>query len=158
MIAEDTKIITFGGIIMYKKAITVISLLLVTLLLFSACESAEKLTEYAFGPDKVASINAVLGENRKVSGVSTGTKNGVQYKEYTYETSSMVDDLAAYSSHLQNNGWLVVKDYNFADGKGEAQLAIESADNDKILVVSIVFDTSRYTIRVDKLKGSLTPN
>ena len=143
---------------MYKKAIAVISLLLVTVLLFSACGSAEKLTEYELGTDKVASINAVLGENRKVSGVSTGTENGVQHKEYTYETPSMVDDLAEYSTYLRNNGWLVIKDYNFTDGKGEAQLAIESADSGKILVISIAFEANRYTIRVDKFKGSLTPN
>ena len=143
---------------MNKKVVTAIISLLCALALLSACGSAEKLTEYDFGEDKIPSINAVLGETRKVSGVSVGTNNGVQYKEYTYETSSMVDDLAEYTTHLRDDGWLVIKEYDFDEGTGEAQLAIDSAVSGKILVVSINFASNRYAIRINKLEGELTPS
>ena len=143
---------------MYKKVAAIIMLLTVFVLLFSACGTAEKLTEYDFGTDKIPSVNAVLGKDLKVSGVHTGTNNGTQYKEYTYETSTMVDDLVEYTTKLRDSGWLVIKDYNFNDGNGEAQLATTSADSGKILVVSIVFEESKYTIRISKLEGELTAN
>ena len=140
---------------MYKKGITIISLVLICALLLSACGNAAKLTEYDFDTDKVPSINAVLGEERKVSGVETGTSNGVRYKQYTYESSSVTDDLIEYTSHLRDNGWLVIQDYDLTEPEGEAQLAVESADSGNILVISIAFEQSRYAIRINKMEGTL---
>jgi len=124
--------------------------------LFYTIDSASKLTEYDFGTDKVASINAVIGETRKVNGVSVSTSSGSQYKQYTYETASMVQDLMTYSNHLRNNGWLVLKDYNLTAGNGEMQLGIESADSGKILIMSVVFEQNKYAIRITKGEGTLT--
>jgi len=143
---------------MYKKSSVLMILLLISVLLLSACGSAEKLTEYDFGTDKIPSVNTVLGKELKVTGVDVGTSDGVQYKQYTYETTSMVEDLAEYTTFLRNNGWLVLTDYNFYDGSGEAQLGIDSADNGKILIISIAFQNDRYAIRVNKLEGSLSYN
>lgn len=141
---------------MLKKTIAIVSLLLASAFLLTACGNAAKLTEYDFGDDKIPSVNAVIGEERKVSGVSAGTSNGVQYKEYTYETASMVDDLAKYTGYLRSNGWLVTESYDFTSGKGGAQLAAESASAGKILIMSIAFESSRYTIRIEKVGGSLS--
>ena len=143
---------------MYKKGITIVSLLLVCAMLSGACGNAAKLMEYDFGTDKVPSINAILGEERKVSGVESGTSNGVQYKQYTYTSASVSEDLIKYTSHLRDNGWLAVKDYDLTESKGEAQLAIESADNGLILVISIAFEDGRYAIRINKMEGTLTNN
>lgn len=142
---------------MFKKKVTALISLLCALVLLSACGSTAKLTEYTLGEDKAPGIYAVLGEVRKVTGVNVGTNNGVQYKEYTYETSSMVDDLAEYTTHLRDNGWMVIKDYDFNEGTGEAQLAINSVDSGKILIISIAFETNYYSIRINKLDGELTP-
>ena len=129
---------------------------------FYAMGSAEKLTEYDFGTDKVASINAVIGETRKVTGVDSGTSatpsGSAQHKQYTYETASLVKDLTAYSFHLLNNGWLVTKGSDVNTGKGEMQLAKESADKGKILIMSIAFEQNRYAIRITKGEGTLTRN
>ena len=146
---------------MNKKIIATALILSALTFLLCSCgmlDDAAKLTEYDFGTDKVPSINAVLGEERKVTGISSGTENGVQYKQYTYQTSSMLDDLSAYSSHLQDNGWIVTKDYNLNDGNGEMQLATESADAGKILVISVAFEEKQYAIRINKLVGELTVN
>ena len=130
--------------------------------LFYAIDSASKLTEYDFGTDKVRSINAVIGETRKVTGVSTGTSvtpsGSMRYKQYTYETASMVKDLSVYSDYLQKNGWLVIKSYNLTDHNGEMQLATNSADNGKILIMSVAFEQDKYAIKITKATGTLTRN
>jgi hypothetical protein len=141
---------------MSRKATAVILLVATLALLLSACAAAEKLTEYEFGTDKVPSVNAVIGESRKVTSVNVGTSNGVPYREYTYTTNTMVDDLGQYTTFLRSRGWLATIDFNFYDGRGDAQLAINSADAGKILVMFIAFEPNRYTIRVEKLVGELT--
>ena len=144
---------------MCKKIIAATLIMAALTFLLCSCgmlDDAAKLTEYDFGTDKVPSINAVIGEERKVTGISTGTENGVQYKQYTYQTSSMLEDLSAYSVHLRENGWIVTKDYNLNDGSGEMQLAIESADAGKILVISVAFEEKQYAVRINKLEGTLT--
>ena len=143
---------------MKRKSLVILSIVLMLALLMSACGNAAKLTEYDFGTDKVPSVNAVIGEERKVTGVSTGTSNGNQYKKYTYETESMLQDLAPYLTSLMEDGWIAVNDYNLNDGTGTAQLAIESADAGKILVITVTFDAKSYEVLIEKATGTLTPN
>ena len=142
---------------MKRKSLAIFSLVLVLALFISACGKAAELTEYDFGADKVPSVNAVIGEERKVTGVSTGTSNGTQYKEYIYATDSMYEDLAPYLTSLIESGWLPIVDYNLNDGTGKAQLAIESADAGKILIITVKFEAKKYEIRVEKGIGTLTP-
>ena len=143
-----------------KKRLIAIALLVTMLaVLLSSCamlEEAAKLTEYDLGTDKVRSVNSVIGEQRIVTAVSLGTQNGTQYKQYTYQTSSMVEDLIAYSTYLQENGWVVTQGYNLYDGNGEMQLGIESADYGKVLIISIAFEETQYAIRINKLVGELS--
>lgn len=146
---------------MKRKSIVLLSFLLVSTLVLSACSAlsdAAELTEYDFGTDKVPSVNAVIGAERKVTGVSTGTSNGTQYKEYTYETASMQEDLGTYLNYLMEAGWIPINDFNTNDGVGEAQLAIESLDAGKVLAVTVAFEASSYTVRVQKGDGTLTRN
>ena len=139
-----------------KRFASIIALIIAAAFILAGCNNAAKLTEYDFGTDKVPSVNAVIGEQRKVSGVSTGTENGVRYKQYTYETETMLDDLLTYYSYLSEHGWVVTKDFNLNDGSGEMQLGKESADEGKILIISVDFTPSRYAVRINKLDGTLT--
>jgi len=125
--------------------------------MFYMLNSASKLTEYDFGSDKIPSVNAVISEERKVTKFSSGvsTSSG-QYKEYTYKSASMLNDLSVYSTHLRNNGWLVTQSYDLNTGKGEMQLAAESADKGKIMIMSVAFEPEKYTIKISKLEGTLT--
>lgn len=146
---------------MKRKFIAIVSLALAMALLFCSCgmlDDAAKLTEYDFGSDKVPSVNAVIQAERKVTGADVGTTNGVPYRQYTYESPSMVDDLANYTTYLRNNGWIATKDYNFNEGSGLAELATESADSGKVLIMSIAFEQGKYAIRVSKTVGELTRN
>lgn len=141
---------------MNKKLIVSITLLLVSAFLLTACGSAEKLTVYEFGDDKVPSINAVIGETRKVSGVSVGTDNGVQYKQYTYTSSTVTDDLSTYITFLLDEGWVATKDYDLSAVSGETQFAMESVDDGQVLIISMAFEAGQYTIRANKAEGELT--
>ena len=128
---------------------------------YYATDSASKLTEYDFGTDKIRSINAVIGETRKVTGVSTGvsasTSGSSQYKQYDYETASMGKDLTTYwTTYLQSNGWTPIKDFSLNASKGEMQIAKESADSGKILIMLVEFEQSKYTIKITKGEGTLT--
>ena len=139
-----------------KRFVSTILLVIMSILLLAGCGKAAKLTEYDFGVDKIPSVNAVLGETRKVSGISAGIENGVRHREYTYATETMADDLWVYYTRLSELGWIVTKDFSLADGEGEMQLGIESADEGKILIISIEFTLKSYTIRVEKMDGTLT--
>jgi hypothetical protein len=145
---------------MKKQIITALFLIMLPLLLLSACgnalDDAVKLKELDFDTDKVPTINAVLGEERKVRNVDEGTNNGAPYKQYTYESDSVSQDLSQYGKYLRDNGWLVVESYNFEEIPGKGALATESADSGKLLYMSIGFDEGVYAIKVTKIEGELT--
>ena len=124
---------------------------------FYTISSASKLTEYDFGLDKIPSINAIIGEERKVTKVGSGvsTSSG-QSKEYTYESASVPKDLLAYSQYLRSKDWLVTRDFNLNASNGVMELATESADKGKILVVSVAFDQKQYVVKITKADGTLT--
>lgn len=146
---------------MKRKSTAILSFVLACVLLLNGCgalSDAAELTEYDFGTDKIPSVNAVIGAERKVTGVSTGTSNGTQYKAYTYETGSMQEDLTTYLGSLMDAGWIPIADFNLNDGTGEALLAIESADAGKILVLTATFEQGKYEIKTEKAEGTLTLN
>ena len=142
---------------MKKKSIVALSIILVTALL-CACGAAAALTEYDFDTDKIPSVNAIIGAERKVTGVGKGIENGTQYKVYKYESDSMIEDLTTYLEYLTENGWTSTKDCNLNIGIGVAQLAMESADTGKILVLTVTFKIDGYEIRVQKGVGTLALN
>jgi hypothetical protein len=123
-----------------------------------ALKAAGELQSYDFGTDSVATVNSVVGE-RKVTGVSTGTANGAQYKEYKYESSTVSADLIGYIiNDLVQNGWIALVDFDLNDVPGTGQIATESKDEGKILVMDITYENSGYTIRITKSEGTLTYN
>lgn len=143
-----------------------LSLLLAALLLFSALtltgcgalKKAAQLEAYDFGPDSVPSVNSVVGE-RKVTGAKTGTGSGGTYKEYTYESASVSEDLIAYViDGLMQNGWYALVDFNLTDIPGKGQLATESKDSGQLLIMDLDYAQEGYTIRVTKGEGTLTLN
>jgi hypothetical protein len=120
-------------------------------------KDAAALTEYDFETDKVSSVNSVIGDEREVTGVKSGSSNGIQYKEYTYKTESTGDDLLAYANHLLEAGWIPLDNFNVTDSDGTGRLAIQSADEGKILIMTLTFQEGEYTIRTEKSEGALTP-
>jgi len=120
--------------------------------------SAAKLQTYDFGSDKVPSFNSAVGE-RKVTGVgSSSSASGTQQKDYTYETQSRDDDLDAYFNALKAAGFLVLKPMDGNTLKGSMQLGIASADEGKIILLELSWDSARISVVLTKGDGTITPN
>jgi hypothetical protein len=129
------------------------------MLALSSCtvlEDASKLQSYDFGSDQIPSLTSVVGE-RKVSGVEVGTKNGVQHKTYTYETSSQVDDMDDYYGELKSVGFLVTKDSEVAFNRGSVELGLNSADAGQMVLVTLSWESGKITVQVAKGEGEVTP-
>ena len=142
------------------RVIRYISLLLILALILplSACKAlgeASSLTEYDIAGEKVPAITGVVGD-RKVSYVETGTSNGVPYKQYTYDSSTVVDDLAKYIQYMDEHVWYTTQDYNLSVVPGTAQLAKNSSDAGMIIIISIAYESNKYIINIQKTEGTLT--
>ena len=140
-----------------KRLVLFVGVFVMLACLLSGCSilnNAAKLQEYDFDSDKVPTVNSVVGE-RKVTNVETSISNGVQEKRYTYQSDSVTDDLAQYTQSLRNNGWVVTQSYDLSSTPGTAELGKLSADSDKILLLSISYTGSDYTIKITKGEGTL---
>ena len=122
-----------------------------------ALGKAKELTAYEFGDDSIPTVNSVVGE-RKVTGVSSGSGTGGTYQEYTYVSETAAEDLSVYLSGIAENGWTPTTDIDLANIPGTAQLAIESKDSGKVIVIDVTYDQSGYTIKLTKRDGTLTVN
>jgi hypothetical protein len=140
-----------------SKKILVLALPLVLLVMLSACSmlsDAAKLQNYDFGNESVPSINSVVGE-REVTSASTSSGTDGQIQEYTYKSDDVPSDLVAYIDKLQSLNW-VSTETSGDDTAGFVQFGIESVDAGKIILVSITYDSSSYTIKIQKTEGTLT--
>ena len=134
-------------------------LLCVPMLLFCACgilQDAAKLETYDLGNDKIPSLTSVVGE-RKVSGVETGSRTGgVQYKNYTYETQTLTEDMDAYYAALLQSGYLVTKSSEGNTMKGSLELGRNSADAGKAILIGLAWDNTLITLSITKGDGTIT--
>jgi len=118
---------------------------------------------YEMGKDRITSIVAVVGE-RKMTGTSTSTSNGVQTKTWSYTTDpddpgQASNDLATYITHLmRDEGFFVTISIDGlpADGGVPIQLAKESVDEGKVIIINIVYNSKGYTIELNKLTDTIT--
>ena len=123
-----------------------------------ALKKAAQLQSYDFGPDSIPSVNSVVGE-RQVTGVQSGTGGSGIYKEFTYESGTVSEDLIAYLiDDLLAKDWYALVDFNLLELPGTAQLARESADSGQILIMDVSYEQGSYTIRLTKGEGTLTLN
>jgi len=136
-------------------AVIIILVLAFSLAACSILNDAAKLTEYDFGNDKIPTINSHVGD-RKVTHVEVGTNNGSPQKQYTYQSDTVFDDLLAYTLYLRENSWMVTQDYDLEKTPGSAQLGKESADEGKILIMSIAFEENKYAVKITKMDGTLS--
>ena len=125
--------------------------------LLSACARGgadpSTLGTYRFDKDEVPSITSVVGE-RTVTGVESEGKNEIPSREYTYQSSSVFDDLSQYVQLLQEQGWTAAGyGYNLEVSPGSAQFVKESIDEGQILVLYITYEDNQYTIKVTKLEA-----
>jgi len=118
---------------------------------------AIKLQEYELGGDTIATVNAVVGE-RNVTGVSTSQSGESITKTYTYESSSVTEDLTAYLTKLVNSdGFIAIEaDIDLEIVPGVAKVAAESpSDPGKIIIMQIDYTDTGYTVDITRMSGTL---
>ncbi len=121
-------------------------------------DDAAKLDAYEVGGETVPSVKAVLGEERKVTGVESSTTNGNPSKQYTYASDTVYEDMNAYLSYFLDNGWVVTESFNTDTIPGRAQFGKESSEAGKIVIVSVAFEENAYAVKITKSVGELTYN
>lgn len=143
-----------------KKTLSFLSVLLILALTLalSGCGAALKeaatLSEYEVDDENIPSITSFVGE-REVTGVESGTSNGVASKQYTYVSDTVYDDLLAYVTALMDQGWLVTQDIDLNVVPGSGELGKKSTEDGKILLVSFSYQESEYVIKIVKGEGTL---
>ncbi len=124
--------------------------------LLSACAGEtdpSTLKTYNFGKDKIPSVTSVVGE-RAVTDVESEGKNEFPSKKYTYQSSTVPDDLAQYIQLLEEQGWTASGSaYNLDILPGSAQFIKESADEGQLLSISIEYESRQYIIKVTKIEA-----
>lgn len=145
--------------IINKGTCRIVAVLLVLIFAFmlSGCgilKKAAELSEYEVGGESIPSITSVVGE-RKVTGVESKIENGVTMKQYTYESTSVFDDLWAYITKCREDGWLITEDIDLHVTPGSGQLGKESSDDGKILVIAFAYEDGKYAIKITKGDGTL---
>lgn len=146
---------------MIKSICTALAVVLICVFTLTGCgtlSNAAELETYEFGEDSIPSVNSVVGE-RKVTGVQSGTGTDGTYKEYTYESETVTEDLIAYLiNNLLENDWYALVDFDLNNVPGTAQLATESVDSEQIIIMDVSYEEDDYRIRLTKSTGTLTLN
>ena len=120
----------------------------------SVLNDAAKLQSYDFDNDSVPSITSVVGD-RDVTGTKKGTGTDGVYQEYTYKTDSVIEDIQAYINKLQSQGWVITIIEDDGASSGTVQLGNESSDSGKIILLTIDYGASSYTLNIKKSTGTL---
>jgi len=114
---------------------------------------------FDIGPDQVPSVMNVLGEFRKVSGFSSSISGGVETMVVTYDvTENQGDDMFKYSQALMNNyGFYNTNPFDFTGPSGSGfQFAKASVEEGYIIMLTIAYDETGYTITIERSEGTLT--
>jgi len=150
-----------------KKALIIVGIIILAIILTVAAivvavnvtlGNAAKLQTYDFGVDKIPSLNSVVGDRKVTSAGSSTNSNGVQTKNYTYESATYSEDWLAYHYALQAEGVPITKSREGNDFNGSIQYCYISADEGKIILVDLSWESNRVSLVLTKTPGTYTPN
>ncbi|MCL2321174.1 MAG: zinc ribbon domain-containing protein [Oscillospiraceae bacterium] len=115
---------------------------------------------YKIGSDQIPSVKLVLGEERKVTGTSTSTSNGITTNiiEYQVPGGNQNKDMIQYFNYLMNNdGFLPLVDIDFNGPSGTGEFGRNSIESGKAVIMQINYDLNGYTIKIDRGEGNVNP-
>ena len=114
------------------------------------------------GKDEIQSVKYILGEERKVSGVSTTTENGITKKVIVYNVLyNQREDMLDYAQTLRDvYGFYFTDNTDETDFSGaegvDLELVKESVEDDYLIILRIDYDSTGYTITLTRARGTLT--
>lgn len=122
--------------------------------LASLKEKPPALQTYAVDGESVPSIDSIVGF-REITDTETGVTGGNPYVSVSYQTAGAFADIQAYIDFLLNSGWAVTG-LAGDDSDGMVQVATESGETGKLLMITADFTTDTYSILLRKTDGTLT--
>jgi len=123
---------------------------------FIAVGNTANADEYKLGNDTIKSIKAVV-EKREVNSVSTETSNGITTKKIEYTSNTVYEDLLKYTQYLRNEGgFALTKDMDLSVTPSTVELGKKSNDDNKIIMMTIDYNSFGYTIIIQKGEGTLS--
>ena len=145
-------------------ALMVLSVVAVVLIVLGAANASNKMNNadyWDIGKDHIPTVKLVLGAQRKISGTSTSTSNGVTTKTITYQVAGKDQnkDMLAYVRYLlDKEDFAALEDADFSAPAAKASLARNSKDAGQQLVLTVSYDTKGYVLSFVKQKGEVTQN
>jgi len=138
------------GLRAFSKALRLakLALLIAAMLVPAGCgvlKEAEQLQSYDMNGEAIPSLNSVVGD-RKLTGKSTGTENGVPYAAYTYKSDTPFEDTNAYFEKLCADGFIVTQDWDGSQDAGTVELMRQSKADDQLLVVTAAYEAGKVTV------------
>ena len=114
---------------------------------------------FELGVDQVPSVKLVLGETRDISSSSSSTSNGIQTMviKYSVETNQ-ANEMRQYTQALVNEyGFVATTSSDFSMPTGnDMEFARESDEDGFIVMVSVEYGITGYTLTITRGKGTLT--
>lgn len=143
-----------------KIALIVVSCVLVLILsvgmiAYISVKNASNRKVYKIGKEEIPSITSIVGE-RKALSVERSTVNGVKTKKTEYASESVQNDLAQYTLYLREEcGFLVTKDYDLTEVPSAIYLAKKAEEEGYLIMVTIQYDLTGYTVICQEGRGEL---
>ena len=143
---------TFLKVVLGIFAVLLVLFVAIVGIAIVAVNSQTTKTEVTLGDDSIPTLYTVVGE-RKVIKTGAGISNGVSYEQLIYDDDVVSnDDISKYISSLkEDEGFLVTENKSTL-----LQLAKESVDDGKLVLVNIITDGSKVTLEYRKGTGELT--
>jgi len=144
-----------------KIALIVIPLVIVLFIagivgiVFFVLNSTANANEYSLGDDVIPSIKAVVGQ-RDVSYTESSISNGITTEIIKYTSETVFDDLLEYVTVLmEEEDFVLIEDMDLNVSPGTVEMAKESKDDGEIIILTIKYNKSGYTLTFEKGEGEL---
>lgn len=122
-------------------------------IIFSMLNKQKNADYYVMGTDQIASVKNVIGV-RDISGVSTSTQSEISSKSYNYKSETSTNDISEYITYLVEKEGFIPTILN--QQSDQPVYAKKSADEGKVLILTIVDTGFGYTLTIQKGEGTLT--
>jgi len=123
------------------------TLVIGTIIVIISLNSTDDIQDYILGEDVIKSVATIVGK-RDVTDTSISTQNNGTTRTVTYQSSTVHDDLIAYTQYLRTDGGFVVL------GDGDfVELGKPSVEQGHIIIMTINYDYHEYTITIQKGVG-----
>jgi len=145
-------------IIIGAAAVVVIGVVLVLLFVFSG-NSYESEEFFDVGGDMVPSVMYVLGEKREISEVTVYSSKSADKIVVEYSVSdNQGDEMEEYAGVLVDDfDFIALDEYDFSGKRGSdfQFVKVSDEDDDHIVIVTIDFNNSGYTLTIERREGEL---